>query len=265
MRFLLPILCVLALTACSGMGNEEGTTAPPDTQQPGEPPIEKPDGEGSAEDDDATEEMTIEDVMAKTREAIDADFEVKLPATLDISTEKYLSTKILADANHYDVAFFETDEQLETNDLQLDQQEPIAIVKGKAYETSEEANEQIGYQLIQEGMPEVDLGFGITGFQDAGAGSSFITWHEGRWSFIMRSRNDEAGNEAGLHLAEEIVEKLEKQALPVPHENGAGSFSSGDHASPDTNRIAWQEENIVYEVYMADPLALVDMVTGEWK
>lgn len=264
MRIFLSILFVLALAACSGLGNEGGTTSPSE-QQPETPPTEKPNDEEGTESADVTEEPTMEDIMADIRDALDADFEVKLPATIAISTGKQLSTKILSDANHYNVAFFETEETLELNDPKLDRQEPFMIIKGKAFEMSEEANEQIGYQPIQEGMPEVDLGSGITGFQDAGAGSSFITWHEGRWSFIMRSRNDEAGNAAGLRLAKAVVDKLEAQALPVPHENGAGTFSSGDDVSTDTNRLAWQEENVVYEVFMADPLALLDVVTGDWK
>lgn len=91
-----------------------------------------------------------------------------------------------------------------------------------------------------------------------GAGSSFITWHERRWSMIVRVRNDEAGNAAGSDLSKAIVEKLETQTLPVPHENGAATFSSGEHDEVDTHRIAWQEETVVYEVSMADSLVLTE-------
>ena len=265
-RILLSAAVAMVLSACSDTENKETEKAPP--------PVEEDSNEGTDQNLDVEEDVEspeeneevpgegrTKEIVAEIRDTINTDIEVELPEDMKVAEGKYLSAKTTSNAESYEVAFYETDEPVDINAAQLEESEPIMLVKGARYASTEEAKEQIGYQEIQEGMPEVDLGYDITGYQDAGAGSSFITWHEGRWSMIVRARNDEAGNAAGLDLSTAIVEKLETQTLPVPHENGAGTFSSWDHDEVDTNRIAWQEEEVVYEVSMADPLALIDFVT----
>lgn len=267
MRVFLVILLVFGLSACAGNKKEEPSEAdqnlPAQTLPEDEDVQEEGDSDGDGEE--VSKEQTPQNVLDETKAQIASDFEVKLPSQVDVSNGKYLSATIESDALYYEVVYFETDEPVAVNDASLRQQAPLMIVKGTVYDSEKEAHEQIGYQPIQDGMPEVDLGHGITGYQDAGAGSSFITWHEGRWSLMMRSRNDETGNAAGEQLAKGIVEKLEKETLPPPHENGAGTFSSGDNNSVETNRLAWQEKNVVYEVYMADALQLIDTVTSNFK
>lgn len=264
---LLSAVVAMGLSACSDAENKDKVEIPPsaeeDSNEETEQDLDVEEGvESPEENEEAPKEMTTKEIVAEIRDTINADIEVELPKDVKVAEGKHLSAMTTSNTGSYEVAFYETDEPIDINDAQLEESEPIMLVKGASYASTEEAKEQIGYQEIQDGMPEVDLGYDITGYQDAGAGSSFITWHEGRWSMIVRARNDEAGNAAGLDLSKEIVEKLETQSLPVPHENGAGTFSSWDHDEVDTNRIAWQEEAVVYEVSMADPLALIDCVTG---
>lgn len=266
---LLSAVVAMGLSACSDTTNKEKEEIPPPMEEDANEGIDHDLGveegkESPEENKEAPKKMTTKEIVVEIRDTINTDIEVELPEDVKIAEGKHLSARTTSNAGSYEVAFYETDEPMDINDAQLEESEPIMLVKGASYASTEEAQEQIGYQEIQEGMPEVDLGYDITGYQDAGAGSSFITWHEGRWSMIVRARNDEAGNTAGLELATAIVEKLETQTLPIPHENGAGTFSSWDHDEVDTNRIAWQEEAVVYEVSTADPLALIDFVTEEF-
>ncbi len=276
MRGLVIFVLVLGLGACaipSGDNQEEQSPTEDDSVE--EKPVEDEDTDeedhsnhdsGEIEDQDSNDNQaeSVKEIRKEIKEKITSDFKVKLPSEIDTKDENHLSATVDSDALYYEVAYYETDEQMAINDALLTQETLFMIVKGTAYDSTAEANEQVGYQPIQEGMPEVDLGNGITGYQDAGAGSSFITWHEGRWSFTMRSRNEEKGIAAGEKLAKDIVEKLEEKTLPPPHENGAGILSSADNDDVETNRLAWQEENIVYEVYMSDALSLIDVVTEEF-
>lgn len=274
MRIFLAVLLALGLVACSDVGNKNEDEPTSDENVPEEKPGENEntsEEEGSKEGDsngdveEVPEEKTPQNVLNETKAQVVSDFDIKLPSDIAVSDGKYLSAMVDSDNSYYAVTYYETNEPTAINDAKLTQQDPVMLVKGTVYHSEGEANEQVGYQPIQEGMPEIDLGHGITGYQDAGAGSSFITWHEGRWSFIMRSQNDETGIAAGKQLAKEIVEKLEKGTLPPPHENGSGILSSGDNDDVETNRLAWQEKNIVYEVYMADALQLIDVVTSDFK
>lgn len=266
LRILLSVVVVMGLSACSDTKDKaDKETRPPVEDDSSNDTAQNSDSEEGVESPEENEkepeEMTTKEMVAEIRDTINTDIEVELPEDVKVAEGKYLSAMTTSNAGNYEVTFYETDEPVDVNATQLEESNPIVLVKGSIYGSSEEAKEQIGYQVIQEGMPEVDLGYDITGYQDAGAGSTFTTWHEGRWSMIVRARNDEAGNATGLELSKAIVEKLETQTLPVPHENGAGTFSSWDHDELDTNRIAWQEEEVAYEVSMADPLALIDFVT----
>lgn len=259
-RKLLMILLVGGLVACANVNDEMEEPPTPDER----PPEELPEGE-ETDKEEVPEEKSVQAVLEETKDEVKTDFEVILPTAITVADEKYLTSTVDTDALYYEVAYFETDLVTEINDAVLMQKEPLMLVKGTKYDSIKEANEQIGYQPIQSGMPEVDLGDDITGYQDAGAGSSFITWHEGRWSFMARARNDETGVEAGKELAREIVDKLSKQVLPPPNENGAGLFNASDGNAVETNRLAWQEGQIVYEVYMADPVRLIDVVTENFQ
>lgn len=263
MKKLFLVIFALVLGACAVPGNKQDEQPSKDDNAMEESPIENEETnqpDHSSHDSETEEEQSIEEVYNEIEAKITANFEVKLPAMIEVSNDQYLSAVVDSDALSYEVTYYETNDEVDVNDARLTTQHPLMVVKGTVYDSQEEANEQVGYQPIQKGMPEVDLGHGIIGYRDAGAGSVFTTWHEGRWSFIMRARNEEAEIAAGEQLAKDIVEKLEEKTLPPPHENGAGILSSGNHEDVETNRLAWQEGSIVYEVYMADALQLIDVV-----
>ena len=203
MQILLSMLMVLVfgLSACVNVSNNNGKEkeAPKNAL-----PVEEDSGKGTEKE---PEKVTAKDVLVEIQDLLMTDFEVELPTGVRVSTGKYLSATATSDSKKYEVSFYETDEPLELNDEKLEGKTPIAILKGTVYATVEAANEQIGYQAIQDNIPEVDLGYDITGYEDAGAGSSFIAWHEGRWSMIVRGLNDDTGNEARLNLSKAIVEE----------------------------------------------------------
>lgn len=77
--------------------------------------------------------MKTKEIIAEISDTINIDIEVELPEDVKVAEGKYLSAMTTSNAGSYEVVFYETDEP-----------------------------------VIQEGMPEVDLGYGITGYQDAG-------------------------------------------------------------------------------------------------
>lgn len=262
LRILISILLLFSLTACSfddGKGSSSESDIPSSAVENDENQSEEPSDEEGSE-----EEHSQESLLNEVKDMIQVDFEVQLPSSLPIEEGHFLSAIATSDHMSYEVAFFEVNEPIAINDEKLKNEEERWVVKGKKYESSSEANEEVGYQPIQDGMPEIDLGHGITGYEDAGAGSVFITWHEGRWSFTMRSQNQEEGIEKGERLAAKIVDKLEEQLLPVPHQNGAGIFSSTENENHASNRMSWQEEQVVYEVYGNEALELIAIITEEF-
>lgn len=258
MKKSLYLLAVLGLTACGVSEEPPEQTPPPQEEEPAHPPEE-------IEEGNKEEESNANELNDEILEKIAVDFDVKLPEGVPVSADKKVSATVESDANYYEIAYFETEESLTLNSKSLVDEGAVLRIIGRAYDTSEEANQQVGYEAIQDGMPEIDLGHDITGYQDAGAGSVFTTWHEGRWSFTMRAANDELGRGEGEELAIEIVNKLENQKLPIPRRNGAGMLNSGKNNEVEANRLAWQDGDVLYEVYMNDALQLIDLVTNEFE
>jgi hypothetical protein len=208
--------------------------------------------------------LTQAEVIQAVKKQINTNLSIKLPSQLPLQKNHHLTAVTKSNTSSYEVAFYESKEPIPINNSKLTNSsdvKKIAIVKAIQYPSEKEAKTNVNYQPLQTGTPKIDLGFGIDGYKDAGAGSAFTTWHEGRWSMIVRNRNNEEDNAAGLKMAKEIVKKLEKQLLPIPHQIGAGSFNTNKENGAEANRIAWQEKTIVYEVSMSDPFQLVDTIT----
>ncbi|NYF24439.1 hypothetical protein [Sporosarcina sp. JAI121] len=208
-------------------------------------------------------EQTHEEVMEEVKSAIETEIELKLPSDVIIG-DGYLTAITTSDESNYEVNFYTTNVPIPVNDPSLHDAHPYMIVSGAKFDSADAAKAKINYQPIIDGAEEIDLGHGVVGYRDAGAGSIFMTWHEGRWSFLIRNLNSESGNEEMIDLSKQIVAKLESQLLPAPQKIGAGTFDM-DSDGAVANILMWQESDVVYEVYTADPLILVDTVTDYMK
>ncbi|WP_290033154.1 hypothetical protein [Ligilactobacillus cholophilus] len=115
------------------------------------------------------------------------------------------------------------------------------------FSTNEQAVSYItnqGYRTSQstQGLPTVNLGYGITGTIDSGAGQQYLHWNEGNWSFTVRSSNVEGQNP--IPTAQKIVNTLQSTYLPAPQNRGTGTFdiATGNY------QLTWQKNNKVYTV-----------------
>ncbi len=140
--------------------------------------------------------------------------------------------------------FFESEKYMPINDIKLKNSTDATVIAKllvTQYDSVAEASEQIAFEdYSQNGGQQVDLGFDITGYQDAGAGSLWTGWNEGRWSLAAHTRTDNP--QAGVALAKQAVQYLETHTLPIPNQNGfvhLDVYKSG-------NLIVWQDEKLVY-------------------
>ncbi len=207
--------------------------------------------------------QTVEEVVDEIKIQHASPVELILPPGIPVSEGMYLTALTHGEETNYEVKLFETESPIQVNDPQLEELEPFAILSGTLFELEQEANRAVNYQPIQEGMPKVDLGYGVIGYQEGAAGSTYTTFHEGRWSVTVRSSISEGEKDIGVDFAKQIVERLETQLLPIPHENGSILLTANEQADNpvEANSVTWQEGNVLYEVVMANPLPLIDFVT----
>jgi len=192
-----------------------------------------------------------EEALQAIREQLKTDLPKQLPGELPLKYGRNLTATTTSKENSYQVVFYETDPPVPVDDPALPNQRKdarrIAELTVTRYQSQETAQEQIGYEIFSKsGGKKINLGHKITGYQDAGAGSSFISWNEGRWALSVRNQTDQAIE--GEKLAKEAVQYLEDHRLPAPQRYG---FIRMEPKSGSSSAV-WQQQNTVYELTKID-------------
>ncbi|MEG0288677.1 MAG: hypothetical protein RR725_03425 [Carnobacterium sp.] len=192
-------------------------------------------------------DLTQQEVLEAIGNELYTDAPIKLPKQLPMKEGKHLSATASSKSGMYAIVFYESDEPIPINNEQLtdgtSSAEEIARLTVQQYPSQKEADEQIAHQTFSEqGGQEVDLGYDIKGYQDAGAGSVYTGWNEGQWALASHARTE--NSEQGAALAKEAVEFLENNLLPIPDPHG---FAHLDAEQGD-NRILWQDRMTVYTI-----------------
>ncbi|WP_234417349.1 MULTISPECIES: hypothetical protein [unclassified Lysinibacillus] len=173
---------------------------------------------------------------------IPSNWDVKVPTDFPVTKGSYLTAITTANNNVITFNFYETPSQLAINHNNIKQSgKYVGQLTITKYASEKLASAEIDQSVFNEGIA-VDLGHGITGYQDAGAGSLFTSWNEGRWAIIARSLTEKATE--GLTTAKETVEFLETHTLPIPKDYGSlhvDTEQSGTIAK-------WQKENYLYSM-----------------
>jgi hypothetical protein len=249
MKWNFPIFAVafLLLTGCNSLNTTDDKEEVNESNQL--PPSMKEqtyseNNKGNESETETQQHLSPEEVINETEKLLTTDIPIKLPKRITVSSGYHLTAMTSSEQNQYTVMFLETEQPIPINNKELKNKEiNLATIKATRYETTDQAVEQINHQNHSgNGAPSVDLGFGIKGFRDAGAGSQFIGWNEGRWSLAMR-----ALTEQGNSIEEEVkkvVQYLEKNMLPIPHDVGSVKFDVSK--TNGKQHIAWQEDDIVY-------------------
>lgn len=230
---------------------DQGVTVKP--AAPAESGNQKKTKQTRAEKEGKSERRKVnqEEALQAIREQLKTDLPKQLPGELPLKYGRNLTATTSSKENSYQVVFYETDPPIPVNDPALPNQRKdarqIAKLKVTRYKSQETAQEQIGYEIFSKsGGNKIDLGHKITGYQDAGAGSSFISWNEGRWALSVRSETPQVSK--GEKLAKEAVQYLEEHRLLAPQRYGYIRMDANSGASS----AIWQQQNTVYELSKVD-------------
>lgn len=183
----------------------------------------------------------------------------QLPSYVPVSNGKYLTSTAVMDRNITTVRYFESEQELALNDPSImSDAEPILRLQIEKFQTEEEANEQIAFEKYKEyGGQEVDLGFGVTGYQEAAANSFWTNWNEGSWA--ISTHTEVINREEGQALAKEIVEFLQTASLPTPITHGRMYLD----VYTENSRIVWQNGVEVYTLdEVSEPMYLLKILSS---
>lgn len=201
-------------------------------------------------------------VLQDIKKLIETDLEIKLPQELPILETEYLTAVIKSDKDSYSVNFYKNKEPLKLNDESIingsSSAVEIAALKVEKKATQEEANMEVPFEDFSKmGAQEVDLGYKITGYQDAAVGSLFTSWNKGEWAIATRSLTAES--EKGVELAKKAVEYLEKNTLPTVDPHGNIHLDTEGNG----NLAKWQEKEVIYVLdQVKDSMDMLKMIVS---
>lgn len=174
----------------------------------------------------------------------------KFPSVYSAATGKHLNVQAVGDSSNYGL-YLSEGSQLPFNDASLDGLVAPIAIKKTTYGSAAAAEAQINYRPQQAGLPKVDVGDNLTATEEGAAGSTYLTWEEGRWSLSLQAST--INGEDPLPLAKQITTLLSQEMLPVPAGHGAISVSTTTTNSRN-NTVTWREGNAVYVVSSISPL-----------
>jgi len=204
----------------------------------------------------SSEKQEVPDPDAELREAFP---DMNLPTDIDHTEGNVVNIASDGNQEKLSVLYFDMSEPLILNSKKLNAETPIAQYQKNTYGSSEEAKNAINVTGDQKGASEVDLGYGIKGYQEGAAGSVYTSWQEGNWYLTVRASNVEGQD--GVSMAKKVVEYLESASLPAPEEVGQITI---DMAADDytANEITWQVGNEVYAIHHQEPISALKMTVS---
>lgn len=251
------LLCMMLISGCWGGSNQDqksNTSKEPNSSQVAQSSSESAGSNSSTSDasSNSTNEPSAESktknsasessVLNEVRSKLKIDV-VRLPQFLPVANGKYLSALVSSSEKGYSVTFKQTDRQTKVNDSALKNAKTIATIKATVFPSAADAEKQIPYRkYTSSDGSTVSLGHNITGYSDAGAGTAGISWNEGRWMLAVLSPTSES--QKSTNLARQVVEFLEKTALPVPHAYGTAQM----YTDSRKDTISWQNGKTVYTI-----------------
>lgn len=203
----------------------------------------------------ASEEKTPDGAFQELTKAYP---DVKMPRKLPRDESLFLNIAAVGNQDKLSVLYYNLPQALVMNHNSLNQATPFASFKKTTYDTVGKAKAAVGYQY-DDGGQKVDLGHSIAGYQQSGAGSTYLSWKEGNWSLLVRASNI-LGQEP-VTTAKEVVNYLEEAFLPIPKSVGQITIDLTT-SNQEANIITWQEDKVVYTVSHEDPLPALEMAVS---
>jgi hypothetical protein len=227
------------------------------------------DGSSSQENNSASHEKTdtnqtaaktgtLQQTLKDIQTVLKDKGKLRLPQQVPVDKGKYISAIVKKLSSGYSITFKQTNSPVAVNDKTLTHAKTRAIVNAQNYASRAEAAKQIAYHKYgpTDGAA-VDLGYTITGYADAGAGTAGISWNEGRWTLAVLSPTSDA--DKGRQLSRDIVAYLEQHALPIPHQYGTIQVYTDNRQS----MVRWQDGDTIFEFTgINDPLRLLKVAVS---
>ncbi|KRM89328.1 hypothetical protein [Liquorilactobacillus vini] len=211
----------------------------------------------------SNQNQTYPRIILMNQQLVKALGQVVLPQVdgLDAGSQR-LNVRYRGNAANFTIDYSVGSTAKDFNDSSLNQENPYAVYSKQTFENSTQAAQQINYRSADEfsGLPQTNLGYGITGTIDAGAGQRYLSWYEGNWYLTVHAAA--VNQEDPTPLAKQTVAFLASNSLPAPQKYGRISFQTAITNRQRDQEIIWQKNNVVYRLQTHTPQTALKMAVS---
>lgn len=133
---------------------------------------------------------------------------------------------------------------LALNDSRIASEKPYAVLTEK--KNVADASSLINYQEPKTGLPAVKIASNVTGTEEGAAGSTYLQFNQGQWSFVVRASN--VHGQKPLPTAKKLLALYQQYGLPDTAAKSSVRVDVGESLGSLNTVITWAKGSSVYQL-----------------
>lgn len=133
---------------------------------------------------------------------------------------------------------------LALNDSRIASEKPYAVLTEK--KNVADASSLINYQEPKTGLPAVKIAGNVTGTEEGAAGSTYLQFNQGQWSFVVRASNVQG--QKPLPTAKKLLSLYQQYGLPDTAAKSSVQVDVGESLGSLNTVITWAKGSSVYQL-----------------
>ena len=132
---------------------------------------------------------------------------------------------------------------LALNDSRIASEKPYAVLTEKKNVADASL---INYQEPKTGLPAVKIASNVTGTEEGAAGSTYLQFNQGQWSFVVRASNVQG--QKPLPTAQKLLSLYQQYGLPDTAAKSSVQVDVGESLGSLNTVITWIKGSSVYQL-----------------
>ena len=133
---------------------------------------------------------------------------------------------------------------LALNDSRIASEKPYAVLTEN--KNVADASSLINYQEPKTGLPAVKIASNVTGTEEGAAGSTYLQFNQGQWSFVVRASNVQG--QKPLPTAKKLLALYQQYGLPDTAAKSSVQVDVGESLGSLNTVITWAKGSSVYQL-----------------
>lgn len=133
---------------------------------------------------------------------------------------------------------------LALNDSRIASEKPYAVLTEN--KNVADASSLINYQEPKTGLPAVKIASNVTGTEEGAAGSTYLQFNQGQWSFVVRASNVQG--QKPLPTAQKLLALYQQYGLPDTAAKSSVQVDVGESLGSLNTVITWAKGSSVYQL-----------------